>query len=86
MKLNPALKSLHNKLAELLDQAQRIAADMNVPMPNVTLLMRDPANDDASVVVSNDDHNEAIRLLTKHGKNGQAPLGTIVVHDLKGPR
>jgi len=81
--LNPALRGMHNFVGGLLDQAVEFAQRSSCPMPKVTMLMRDPGNDDAVVIVSNDELGEVERVVRLY-RAGQLKPGQIVVHDPKG--
>jgi len=80
--LNPALRGMHNFVGGLLDQAIEFAERSSCPMPKVTMLMRDPGNDDAVVIVSNDDLGEVGRVVRLY-QAGQSRPGQIVVHEPK---
>lgn len=56
-------EALQSELAYLCGEAQTACADYGLPdLTHVTLLLRDPENDDMYIVVTNDDMDEVARI------------------------
>lgn len=51
------MAEMRTEVALLLVQIQDVFKDYNQPLPKITLLARDPANDDMRVMLTNEDES-----------------------------